>query len=118
MRDQRRIIRARRLRRDSTDCERILWDRLRRRSLDGIKFRRQHPLGPYVLDFFCEEARVGIELDGGGHDEDEQRLRDARKARHAEERGIRILRFWNTDVLQNVDGVLETILRAVRPPSP
>ena len=106
------------MRRDSTDTERILWARLRRRTLDGIKFRRQHPLGPYVLDFYCEEARIGIELDGGGHAEVDQRSRDQRKDRYAEERGILILRFWNTDVLQNLDGVLERILEAVRPPSP
>jgi very-short-patch-repair endonuclease len=109
---------ARRLRHASTDSERLLWQRLRRRGHAGIKFRRQHPLGPFVFDFFCDEARLAIELDGGGHAEADQRRRDERKERFARERGIRVLRFWNTDVLQNIDGVLESILEAVRPPSP
>ena len=71
-----------------------------------------------MLDFFCEESRIGIELDGGGHAEVDQQSRDERKDRYAEEQGIRMLRFWNTDVLQNIDGVLERILEAVTPPSP
>ena|ERR1700687_4112796 len=114
----RKISRARELRRDQTDCEKLLWQRLRRRGLAGLKFRRQYPVGPYVLDFFCNEAGIGIELDGGGHAESGQRQRDDDRMRHLQQLGVRLLRFWNTDVLQNIDGVLERILKAVGSPSP
>jgi very-short-patch-repair endonuclease len=114
----RKISRAREVRHDQTDCEKLLWQRLRRRGVAGLKFRRQHPVGPYVLDFFCDEAGIGIELDGGGHAEPSRRTRDDDRARDLKRLGVRLLRFWNPDVLQNIDGVMERILRAVRPPSP
>jgi very-short-patch-repair endonuclease len=88
-----------------TDAERTLWKALRDRQLDGHKFRRQHPIGPYILDFFCEERRLAIEVDGGQHTAERDAPRTAWLAGH----GIRILRFWNNDVLNNLPGVLETI---------
>jgi very-short-patch-repair endonuclease len=100
---------ARRLRLTPTDAEIRLWSRLRRRQLDGFRFRRQHPLGPYVVDFFCAEAKLVVEVDGGQHAED-----DAARTRWIEARGYRVVRFWNNDVLANTDGVLRTILHALR----
>ncbi len=99
--------RARRLRVMMTDAERMLWKALRNRQLDGLKFRRQHPIGPYVLDFLCEERRFAVELDGGHHTVESDAVRTAWLFDH----GIRIIRFWNNDVLTNLPGVLETIRR-------
>ncbi len=100
---------ARRLRLTPTDAEIRLWSRLRRKQLDGFRFRRQHPLGPYVVDFFCPEAKLIIEVDGGQHaDESDMRTR------WLEARDYRVIRFWNNDVLANTEGVLLTILNALR----
>ena len=113
-----RVRSARRLRRDQTDAERTLWFRLRDRRLNGLKFRRQMPLKSYVVDFCCESARLVIELDGGQHDirVDE----DARRTSELESFGYVVLRFWNNDVLNNIDGVLETIVATAsqEPPHP
>jgi very-short-patch-repair endonuclease len=79
-----------------------------------MKFRRQHPIGGFILDFFCEEAGLAIELDGGGHAEAGQSGSDAQRTERLTQQGIRVLRFWNTDVLLNVDGVLRRILDAAR----
>jgi len=84
----------------------------------GVKFRRQHPVEGYIADFYCLEARVIVELDGGGHADALQVRHDTERTLALERAGNRVLRFWNTDVVQNVEGVLETILAAVRPPSP
>jgi len=101
---------ARRLRRDSTDVEKKLWQRLRNRQLEGYKFRRQWPIGPYVPDFVCFEVRLIIELDGGQHTAEN----DAARTAILEKEGWRVLRFWNNEVSENIEGVLETVLRAVR----
>src|SRR5438132_1340293 len=101
---------ARRLRRNLTDAERSLWQNLRDRQLDGVKFRRQHPVGPYVLDFFCEAHKLAIELDGGQHAETLQR--DSVRSEWLESQGLRVIRFWNNDVLANLPAVLETIRTA------
>jgi len=101
--------RARRLRRNLTDVERKLWQRLRRDQLNGLNFRRQHPVGPYVLDFYCPSIRLAIELDGGQHTFDRQRRHDERRTRWLEANGIKLLRFWNNDVTDNLSGVLESI---------
>jgi very-short-patch-repair endonuclease len=101
---------ARRLRRDSTDAERKLWHQLRSRSLLGFKFARQEPIGPYVVDFICREERLIVELDGGQHaDSKSDVVRDQWLAEHR----YRVLRFWNNDVMSNIDGVLETIAAAL-----
>ena len=95
------------LRRDATDVGRILWFALRHR-LPGWKFRRQHPIGRRVVDFACPERKLAIELDGGQHAfrEEANEHRSMELAR----RGYRVIRFWNNEVLENLDGVLETIL--------
>jgi len=108
--DVTRTEQARRLRRSSTDAERKLWYRLRSRSIDGFKFIRQEPIGPYVADFVCRERRLIIEIDGGQHmDSEHDRVRDRWLVDHR----YRVLRFWNNDVLTNIDGVLEAIALAL-----
>ncbi|MEE8187916.1 MAG: endonuclease domain-containing protein [Kiloniellales bacterium] len=102
---------SRRLRRDATQAEKLLWSRLRDRQLGGAKFRRQNPLGPYVVDFFCLKLGLVIELDGGQHAV--QAERDQRRDRWLESEGYRVLRFWNHEVMGNIDGVLQRILESV-----
>ena len=94
-----------------TEEELILWSQLRRRQLDGYKFRRQHPIGPYVADFACLEAKLIVELDGGQHSEqrDADKSRDENIAKH----GFKVLRVWNRDVRRNLSGVLDQILRTL-----
>ena len=101
---------ARRLRRDMTDAERLLWRRLRGRELLGWKFRRQHPVGRYIVDFVCVEAGVVVELDGGQHADAPT---DATRTRFLEATGLLVLRFWNNDVLTQTEAVLAVILSAV-----
>jgi very-short-patch-repair endonuclease len=100
---------ARSLRRHMTDAERLLWKQLRNRQMDGWKFRRQHPLGPFTVDFICLEKKIIVEVDGGQHAI--QIKEDAERSRFLQEKGYRILRFWNTDVLKGIDSVLEVIYR-------
>ena len=99
--------RARELRRNATDAERILWSRVRDRRLDGRKFRRQYPIGPYIADFACPQERLVVELDGGAHADHADY--DADRTRFLEADGYRVLRYWNTDVLKNLAGALESI---------
>src|SRR4029078_7775793 len=106
-----KIRTAKRLRRDQTDAERRIWFHLRDRRLGGSKFRRQVPIDRFVFDFACIERKVIIELDGGQHDQN--RARDAGRTRLLESMGYLVLRFWNNDVMSNVDGVLEVILDAL-----
>ena len=102
--------RAQKLRRSETDAERVLWRGLRDEQL-GWRFRRQHPIPPYVVDFACVEARLVVEADGGQHGLEEDQLRDENLRR----RGWRIFRFWNNDIIENQTGVFETIVAALGP---
>jgi very-short-patch-repair endonuclease len=108
------LQRARRLRRDMTDAERLLWGRLRA-AQTGVKFRRQMWLSGFIADFASVEAKLVVELDGGQHDR--ERDRDARRTRALAAEGYRVLRFWNHDVLENLDGVVATIVSALPSPS-
>jgi very-short-patch-repair endonuclease len=101
--------RARCLRQDSTDVERRLWHRLRNGQIDGHQFRRQHPAGPYVLDFYCPRLRLAVELDGGQHNLPSEIQHDQRGDAWLAARGVAVLRFWNSDVIENMTGVLEKI---------
>jgi len=104
--------RVRILRRNTTDAEWMLWRGLRDQQL-GWRFRRQHPIPPYIVDFACLEARLVVEADGGQHALDgEHALRDEELRR----KGWRVLRFWNNDILENPTGVLQTIVSALGPP--
>jgi very-short-patch-repair endonuclease len=106
---------ARELRQNSTDAEKLFWSRVRDRRLEGLKFRRQYEVVGYIVDFVCTEAKLIVELDGGQHVASESdKARDARLM----EEGYRVLRFWNNDVLLNIDGVIETVLKNLRQPSP
>lgn len=104
---------ARRLRAAATDAELRLWSHLRRKQAAGFRFRRQHPLGRYVVDFFCPEAKLIIEVDGGQHAEE-----SATRETWLRSRGYRVLCFWNNDVLGNTEGVVEEIFRALRAATP
>ena len=99
------VTTARRLRRDMTGVERKLWAKLRDRQLEGVKFRRQHPLGPYVLDFYSEECRLVIEVDGEQHTPEG----DAARTAWLEAHGCRVIRFWNSEVIKDLTGVLEAL---------
>ncbi len=102
--------RAKTLRCAMTDVERRLWSRLRAHRLNGLSIRRQVPIGSYVVDFSCPAARLIIELDGGGHTEPVQMCHDRARTAWLQARGYRVLRFWNGAVIDNLDGVCETIL--------
>jgi very-short-patch-repair endonuclease len=104
-------LRARTLRTTMTDAERRLWSVLRSRRLQGYKFRRQRPIGPFIVDFACIEHRLVVEADGGQHLENDY---DARRTAWLEARGWRVLRFWNNDILANTEGVQEAVLMVLR----
>jgi very-short-patch-repair endonuclease len=108
--------RARRLRRDQTEAEARLWDRLRAGRLEGWKWRRQVPVGPFVVDFLCLEAALVVELDGGIHAELADR--DARRDAYLRARGLTVLRFWNAEVSARLERVCWTILSACRETDP
>jgi very-short-patch-repair endonuclease len=112
------LRRARELRKAMTDAERLLWGHLRRRQIAGYRFRRQHPVGPYIVDFACVEARFIVEVDGGQHAT--QGVYDAMRGQWLEAHGWRVLRFWNTAVLREPDAVKEAIYQALlqTPPPP
>jgi very-short-patch-repair endonuclease len=110
------VDRARSLRVAQTDAEQALWFRLRNRRLQGWKFRRQHEVGLYIADFVCPDAALIVELDGGQHGD--QQIYDERRTSELQAMGYRVLRFWNNDLLTNIDGVLEVILEALASPSP
>jgi len=103
---------ARRLRRNMTDAERLLWSRLRGKQIDGFRFRKQVPLGRFVADFACMEPRLAIEIDGGQHAR--QMAQDDARSVWLESQGFTVLRFWNNEVSDNIEGVLQTIARTLR----
>lgn len=102
---------ARQLRAKATDAERILWRQLRHRQLNGHKFRRQHVVGTYIVDFACVERRLAVEVDGGQHAQ--MTAYDAVRTKALEEQGYRVLRFWDNDVFGNMEGILAVILAAL-----
>ena len=102
---------ARNMRADATKAENMLWQALRRKQLEGLKFKRQVPLDGYILDFVCFEAKLIIEVDGGQHGES---TRDVARDRHFESQGFKTIRFWNDDVLKNIDGACLMILHEAK----
>jgi len=105
--------RARRLRMDATTAERVLWSKLRGRQIEGESFRRQHPIGSYVLDFYCAPLRLAIEVDGNQHGFPGHAKRDALRDARLRDVGVVVLRFSNSDVLGNLNGVAEQVRLAV-----
>lgn len=101
--------RRRELRCNQTDAERLLWSRLRNKQLYGLKFFRQYSIGSYIIDFYCSKLSLAIELDGGQHNEEQNREYDAARTEYLMAQGINVMRFWNSEVIQNIDGVLEKI---------
>jgi very-short-patch-repair endonuclease len=113
------VIRARALRRQMSLPEVLLWQALRKGALAGLRFRRQHPMGPYILDFYCAFARLAVEVDGFAHDTAVRTQHDERRTMWLAQRGVSVLRIRADDVLQNerMEGVLLSIDRAARTPS-
>ena len=101
--------RARALRRQMTDAEKLMWSKLRGRRFDGVKFKRQKPIAGYIVDFVALDLKVIIEIDGGQHAERIEA--DAARTRVLEEAGYHVVRFWNHDVLGNIEGVLEALIQ-------
>ncbi len=106
-----KTTRARQLRQNGTDAEKLFWARIRNRQVANLKFRRQYPVPPYIVDFFCIENKLVIELDGEQHSP----AQDGPRERFLQAQGFRVLRFWNNDVLTNIDGVLQTIYDIAHP---
>jgi very-short-patch-repair endonuclease len=104
-------VKARQLRKNMTEAERTLWKYHRLRQFDGHKFRRQQPIGKYIVDFVCLEKRLIIEVDGGRHSE--QVVYDLERNAWLEEQGFRVLRFWDNQVLKEIEGIKEMIIGAL-----
>ena len=110
-------LRSRELRNNPTDAERKLWRAISNCQLNGIRFNRQVPIGPFICDFVARKAKLVIEVDGGQHAT--ATVADNRRTQFLRDRGYRVIRFWNNDVLQNIEGVVEAILQALaNSPSP
>jgi very-short-patch-repair endonuclease len=110
---------AKNLRKRSTDTERHLWKHLRTKQLEGLKFKRQQPVGKYIVDFICFEKKIIIELDGGQHNEQLEKHKDRQRDLWLEEQGYTVLRFWDNEVLMNIREVLEVIrMHCYKAPSP
>jgi len=103
---------ARNLRKNQTEAEKLLWYKLRDRRLEGWKFRRQHTLGPFIVDFVCLEKKLIIEVDGGQHAQSS--VQDAARTEYLKNHGFTVLRFWNNEVLSETEAVLELILHKLR----
>ena len=101
--------RRRELRKNQTDAEKVLWSKLRGQRFGGLKFFRQYSVGPYILDFYCPKLRLAIELDGGQHAEPTRQEYDEARTEHLTTKEIRVLRFWNNQVLTETDAVLQRI---------
>jgi very-short-patch-repair endonuclease len=104
---------AKGLRRNQTEAEVKVWSSLKAKNINGIKFRRQQPIGNYIVDFVSFEAKLIIEIDGGQHNETPAIEKDERRTKWLESQGFQVLRFWNNDVTENPDGVLKTIYEAL-----
>ena len=105
------------LRRNQTDTERIFWSHLRNRQFCGMKFFRQYSIGPYILDFYSPAMKLAVELDGGQHNQTENKNYDAARSRYLKTQGIDIIRFWNHEVLLDIEGVLGELMLKITPPN-
>ncbi len=106
-----KTIKARNLRKNMTEQEKKLWQYLRKRSINNFKFRRQYPIGNYIVDFACLEKRLVIEIDGGQHNQSDNILYDQNRTQYIEKCGYKVIRFWNNEIENNIEGVYEGILK-------
>jgi very-short-patch-repair endonuclease len=104
------------LRKRPTDAEQLLWKHLRLKQMEGLKFRRQQPIDNYIVDFVCLEKRIVIEVDGGQHAV--QKEADIERDAYLRQQGFDVIRFWNNEILQNINGVLEVIRKSCLSPAP
>ncbi|GJL95731.1 MAG: endonuclease [Hyphococcus sp.] len=109
--------RAKHLRKNQTNAERLFWRAVKVKRLNGFKFRRQHPLGSYVVDFICLEKKLIIELDGSQHAMEGQSIHDAARTQWLETIGFTVIRYWNDDIYNNLNGVLDEVLEYLSAPS-
>ena len=108
--------RRRELRRNQTDAEKALWAHLRNKQFLGMKFFRQYSIGPYILDFYCPNIKLAVELDGGQHNQCENKKYDAVRSEYLKSQGIEVIRFWDNEVLLDIESVLSEIGLKVTPP--
>ncbi len=109
LKDRRRNLRVR-----STDVERCLWQKLRGRQVCSLKFFRQFSVGPYILDFYCPEKRIAVELDGSQHATEQGKAYDVERSAYLKSKDIQVIRFWNNEVITNMDGVVMKILEVIK----
>lgn len=106
-------ILARKLRKNQTPQEQKIWQLLRNNQFQNLKFRRQYPIGDYVVDFICKEEKIIIEIDGGQHNIDKNIEKDKLRTEYLKSKGYRVIRFWNNDVDKNLEGVYEELLKVI-----
>ena len=110
--------RRRELRRNQTDAERALWAKVRHKQFFGMRFFRQYSIGPYILDFYCPTVKLAVELDGGQHNQGDNREYDAARSEFLKAQGIDVMRFWNNEVLLDIQSVLSKLALKVTPSIP
>ena len=108
--------RRRELRRNQTDAEKAFWSKARNRQFYGLRFFRQYSMGPYILDFYCPTLKLAVELDGGQHNQIENKEYDSGRSEYLKAQGIDVMRYWNNEVLLNMQGALDSMSLKVAPP--
>ena len=110
--------RRKELRHNQTEAEKSFWAHIRDKQFFGMKFFRQYSIGPYILDFYCPELKLAIELDGGQHAQDDNKEYDAARSEYLKAQGLEVMRFWNHEVLLHMNSILENLAKRVTPPNP
>ena len=110
-----KTILARNLRKNSTIQERRLWNLLKNRQFHNLKFKRQQPVGDYIVDFICKEAKIIIEIDGGQHNEPENIEYDKTRTEYLNTLGYKVIRFWNNEIYENIEGVVLRLKEEINP---
>jgi len=101
-----------------TDAEKLLWRKIRKKQIGNLQFYRQRPIGSYIADFYCDKAKLIIEIDGGQHYEKENILKDRTRDEYFRKIGLRVVRFTNLDILKNIDNVVESVYQKIKNPPP
>ena len=112
--DKRNIL-AKILRKNSTIQEKRLWNLIKNHKFHGLKFKRQQPIGNYIVDFICKEAKIIIEIDGGHHNETENTESDIIRTQYLEQKGYKVIRFWNNEIYENIEGVIKKLEQEINP---